>query len=253
MVDAYRAFGDHLLLETALKNACFIRDKMLTADGLLVHSYKSGRTRAIGFLEDYAWVIRAFLSLFETTMDHQWLQLSQQLTDTAIQLYLKPGETYFRFTRVDNEELIAPVIEITDNVIPASNSVMAGSLVKMSKLTDVPRLREMALSMVAGILPQLEQWPAGFSNWSQVVMDLTTETAEVAVCGPEAAERLRELMRCYLPGTVFCGSTGPSDLPLLKNRFKSGETLIYICHNNSCLMPVKTSDEAIGLLYRQNI
>ena len=39
-----------------------------------------------------------------------------------------------------------------------------------------------------------------------------------------------------------------SEMPLLKDRFFEGETLIYVCENKVCLMPVTKVTEALKIL-----
>ena len=73
-IDAFKALGDEKYLETALKNANFITDKLLLPDGNILHNYKNGNANINGYLEDYCFVIEAFISLYEVTIDEKWLR-----------------------------------------------------------------------------------------------------------------------------------------------------------------------------------
>ena len=76
---------------------------------------------------------------------------------------------------------------------------------------------------------------------------------EVVVLGRNANELSRELRKEYLPQAVFAYTTVPQEeMPLFKGRYKEGETLIYICRDNSCGLPVKTIDEALIQLSNSN-
>ena len=92
-------------------------------------------------------------------------------------------------------------------------------------------------------------YPSGYSNWSQLMLNLTSNHYEVAIVGENAISQLEELQKNYLPNVIFCVGTTENDLPLLQNRLVSGKTLIYICQNNSCQLPVETVEEAIELVY----
>jgi hypothetical protein len=81
------------------------------------------------------------------------------------------------------------------------------------------------------------------------MLNLTGNHFEVAIVGENAIDLLKELQKNYLPHVVFCAGTTENDLPLLQNRFVSGKTLIYICQNNSCQLPVKTAEEALKLVH----
>ena len=64
-------------------------------------------------------------------------------------------------------------------------------------------------------------------------------------------QRLNELQKNHLPLVIFCAGTAKSELPLLKERFVPGKTLIYICQNNSCQLPVETVEEAIEIIRKK--
>jgi hypothetical protein len=47
------------------------------------------------------------------------------------------------------------------------------------------------------------------------------------------------------PNVIFALSDKKSDLPLLKNRYVDNQTLIYVCKNNSCLLPTESIEESL--------
>lgn len=67
-------------LDAALKSAQFIEEVFLKSDGSLFHNYAKGKTTINGFLEDYAAVIQAFISLYQVVFDEKLLELSRKLT-----------------------------------------------------------------------------------------------------------------------------------------------------------------------------
>ena len=71
---------------------------------------------------------------------------------------------------------------------------------------------------------------------------------EVVIVGPNAQKVLRDLQQNYLPHVLFQISENESDLPLVKDRFFEGETLIYVCENKVCLRPAKTVEDALKQL-----
>ncbi len=104
------------------------------------------------------------------------------------------------------------------------------------------------LDLVSG---NMADYPLGYSNWSQLLLDLTGPHFEVAIVGPNAISLLNELQKNYLPNVIFCCGTSENDLPLLKNRFIKGKTLIYICQDSSCQLPVSTVGEAIAIIWKK--
>ena len=102
--------------------------------------------------------------------------------------------------------------------------------------------------MLNNVKPELSAYPSGFSNWLDLMLNYTNNYYEVAVVGPDSKTLIGELNRNYLPNILIVGSEGSNDLPLLKNRFMEGETLIYVCVNKTCKLPVRTVEEALKLI-----
>ena len=134
--DAYLAFGNKYYLHTAIKNARFILDKQCQSDHSLWHSYKDGQSSINGFLEDYALTISAFIRLYEATFDEQWLNKAKDLTDYCHAHFYDSQSGMFFFTSDLDAPLVARKMEINDNVMPASSSVMANNLFALGHLLD---------------------------------------------------------------------------------------------------------------------
>ena len=128
---------------------------------------------------------------------------------------------------------------------------MARNLHRLSVLLDRPDYRVQAQRMLETIGANMVEYPSGYSNWSQLLLDLTESHFEVVIVGEHAMKILTELQKEYLPQVIFCVGTSESDLPLLKNRFVPGKTLIYICQDNSCQLPVETVEEALDLIRKK--
>jgi len=250
LVNCYKAFGNSGYLELALANANFLKQKMMNGDEKLFHSYKNNQAKIFGFLEDYALVIKAFTALFEANGHKEWLSIAQQLTETTFNDFYDEQKSIFYFTASQQENLITRTIEIHDNVIPSSNSVMAKNLFRLSYLIDRPDYLKTAQEMLGLISGNMTEYPSGYSNWSQLMLNLTGNHFEVAIVGGNAISLLNELQKNYLPNVIFCAGTTESDLPLLQNRYVSGKTLIYICQDNSCQLPVETVEEALALIQK---
>jgi len=228
LISCYKAFGNLEYLELALANANFLKQKVLNGDGRLLHSYKNNQAKITGFLEDYAFVIEAFTALFEATGQKEWFDIAQQLTAITFQEFYDKEKSIFYFTASQQKDLITRTIEIHDNVIPSSNSVMAKNLFRLSYLLERPDYLKIAQEM------------------------LNLVTGSMAIVGEKAISLLNELQRNYLPHVIFCAGITENNLPILRSRFVSGKTLIYICQNNSCQLPVETVEEALILLQKKD-
>lgn len=248
LVACYRSFGDKQYLELALANASFVKEKMITDSGEVFHSYKNNQAKISGFLEDYAFVIEAFTALFEVTGEISWLNFAEQLTKQSINEFYDPEKLFFYFSPKNQSDLITRTVEVYDNVISSSNSVMARNLFRLSYLLDRSDYKKMAQSMLERMVENLSEYPSGYSNWAQLLMDFIRSPREVVIIGEKAISHLKNLQKHYLPDIIFCASTTACDLSLLKDRYVSGKTLIYICQDNTCQLPVETIEDALRLL-----
>lgn len=247
-LDAYEVFGESSYLDAALKNAQFIVNKQMRSDGGLNHNYKNGTSNINGYLEDYAATISAFLKLYENTLDQKWLDLSRDLTNYAFDHFFDDANKMFFFTSDEDKTIVTRNIEYRDNVVPASNSIMAHNLFKMSHYFDNEAYAQTAKTMLNNVKPEMIEYPSGFSNWFDLMLNYTNNYYEVAIVGTDAAEKIKALNSYYLPNKLVIGSTAENDLPLLKNRFIEGKTLIYVCVNKACKLPVSEVEKAVELI-----
>ena len=246
--DAYSAFGEQRFLDAALKNAKFIFEKQFREDGGLNHSYKNGISSINGFLEDYAFVIDASIALYQATFDQEWLDRAKLLSDYTIEHFFDDdhGSGMFYFTSDIDPALIARKMEVQDNVIPASNSVMANNLFLLGNYFDDKEYLSIAQQMMHTMQPQVIKWGSSYSNWCMLLLNYTAPFYEVAIAGPNAGQFALAFGNYYLPGKMLIGSTLESDLPLLENKLVKGETMIYVCINKTCRVPVRQVAEAIN-------
>ncbi len=252
LVSSYKALGEPEYLKLALANANFLTEKMISDSGEIFHSYKNGQAKISGFLEDYAFAIEAFAALFEVTGVESWLDLAQKLTERTIEQFYNPQKKFFWFTAKNQSNLITRTVEVYDNVIPSSNSVMARNLIRLSHLLERSDYKNIAQNMLERMTGNISEHPSGYSNWAQLLPDFSGSQKEVVIIGEKAIELLKTIQKHYLPDVIFCASTVPGELPLIKNRYISGKTLIYICQDNTCQLPVETVSEAIALIHKIN-
>ncbi|MBD2768186.1 thioredoxin domain-containing protein [Hymenobacter sp. BT664] len=239
LTDAYRAFGEPEFLVIAERNARFIQTN-LREGPRLYRTCKNGRASIHGFLEDYALVIQAYVSLYEVTFAEIWLREAEALTEYVLSNFFDPAETQFFYTDRNAEPLIARKKELFDNVIPASNSVMAHNLRRLGRHLENTRYVDLAADMLARVRPLVVKEPQHLSNWAALYAALLRPGAEVAIIGPEADSFREELNRSFLFDAVIAGTSEPSELPLLKllKPASEGRTSIHVCRSQACLAPV---------------
>jgi uncharacterized protein YyaL (SSP411 family) len=242
--EAYLTFKDKHYKDIALKNAAFIRTKLMKPDHSLWRSYK-GTAKIEGFLEDYAFTIDAFISVYLITQDEMWLREALHLCTYTLENFHNPESNLFYYTDVKSNELIIRTTETSDNVIPSSNSQMAINLFRLSKLTGNTSYYEISLSMLRRYSEEIMGYGSGYSNWASLYLDLISDHYEVCIVGKDVEEKLLALYNYYVPNAIFAVAASSSGLELLEGRFAEGKTLFYVCRNRACQLPTSDLKEAL--------
>jgi uncharacterized protein YyaL (SSP411 family) len=251
LVDCYKAFGDLRFLELALKNISFIETKLIYKRKVY-RAFKNKRSNTEGFLEDYAFLIQAYTSIYEATFSEEFLTKAEGLTKYVIKNFYDKTENYFHFSSINSEKLIAKKKEVFDNVIPASNSVMARCLFRLGTMLDKEEWREMASQMTSKLASTISSEPTYMSNWGILFSEITEGLNEVVIIGNEFDEVRKEIQSSYLPFCIYMGAKTDSDLPLFEGRESvDGKTKIYVCRNKVCKLPVNDSGSAINQILAQ--
>ena len=244
-VDAYKAFDQKEYLDKAVKIAEFILQKQLRSDGGLNRNFKNGKSTINGYAEDYATVIQAFISLHEITLDEKWLMLSKEIMEYTITHFYDSTSGMFFYTSKEDPNLIARKTEINDGVISSSNSIIGNSLFKLGQYFYDKKMTQLSKQMLNNLKVQIIKNPLGYSNWLHLMTNFTQPYYEVAVVGENAPTITKELYKNYLPNILISASSKDSELPLLEFKYIDGKTLIYVCVDGTCKLPLADISKAI--------
>ena len=245
-INAYSVFKEPHFLEIAIKNATFIYTKQLQESGSLNHNYKNGKSTINGYLEDYATVIDAYISLYEATFNEMWLNTAKQLTDYTFDHFFDLERSMFYFTSDEDTDLITRKMETEDNVIAASNSIMANNLFKLSHYYSNNHYLKVSKQMLNNVKANSLQYGSGYSNWLQLMSNFVGEFYEIAISGEDALDKLKEINQQYIPNKLMAGSLTDSNIPLMEGRFSKNETLIYVCVDGACKLPESSTENALN-------
>jgi len=249
-VDAFKALGDDQYLAVAINAMNRLIDDQQDEDGRLNRNFKDGKSSINAFLDDYAITIQALLALYEVTFDQNWLEKAKLTTDYTIEHFSSTDSDMLYYTSDQDPPLIARKTELADNVISGSNSIMARNLYRLGEFMYVEDYISKAKRMLSSIWPNIEasRQPSYYANWLQLQIDQVSPPYEVAIVGDNAQAVALEMMQTYHPNVVYLGDTKESDLPLLKYKYVEDETMIYVCQNKTCKLPVTDIKSALELI-----
>jgi hypothetical protein len=247
-VDAYRAFGEEKFLKVALKNGDFLNDKAINKKAEITRTYKNGKSSVPGLLDDYAFTISAFTDLYQATFDEKWLHKANELTDYTISHFFDNSSGMFYYTADNHSDLIARKMEISDNVIPSSNSEMAMNLFLLGNYFNNESFIKKAQQMLNNVQKRLQQNIFSYSNWGELGIHFLKLVYEVAIVGSDFDRIRKTLDNDYLPDAIFLGGKNEGTLSLLEDKLVPGQTTIYVCVNKTCKAPVTDASEALKQL-----
>ena len=247
LYDAATAFKRPDYAEQARKALHFCEDKLQDAQHYY-HVYRDGKRQYDAFMDDYAFLIEAYLKAYEYDGRIEDLQTAERWTKYVLETFGSAGPLlYFAPPASD---LIARRIETTDGVTPSGNSTMIRNLQRLALLLDRPEWRDRARSMLLAVREKMSAYPTSYARYASAWIQESEGGQEVGIIGPDALQCARELSAYFLPGAVLApAETGSSLSPLTDRPVpEDGSTAIYVCENFVCKQPVTSIGAALKLL-----
>ena len=250
--EASSVFGRDDYRQAAVNCASFVLEH-LRQNGRLLRSYKDGRARLKGYLEDYAFVADGLLTLYEATFDWRWLDEARSLADNMLDLFWDEGQSAFYDTGKDHETLVVRPRDLFDNATPCGSSAAAYALLRLAVLTGERDYETRAASALRSVQPYLARAPMGMGNWLCALDFYLSVPKEIAIVGdgsdPATRALLDVLYSRYLPNKVVAGkdpglaATDSNRIPLLEGRAAiDGQPTAHVCQNYVCQLPVTEPD-----------
>lgn len=245
LIDAYKAFGDTSFLQMAKTNLDFLVKNISTPQHSLFRNYKNGKATIPAFLDDYAILINALIDYYQVSFDETYLQKANDLTKYVNHHFFDSASGMYFYTDDQYSHLIARKMEVSDNVIPSSNSEMAKNLILLGLYFENETYKKQATQLVNNVAEDIKKNPAYYSNWAQAMALLIKEPYEVAIVGDKWKSKLTGFEEKYLPDAIFLGGDIEGNFPLLQNKLVAGKTMIYVCENKTCQRPVEKVEDAL--------
>jgi uncharacterized protein YyaL (SSP411 family) len=242
-------------VETAKRIVDFLFGKMFR-DGFLLHTYKDGQAKLLGYLDDYTFVIVGLLDLYEATFDRSLLDRATQLSETVLREFSDERDGGFFYTGKSHEQLISRAKPVFDASIPSGNAMATQALLRLYHMTGNDGYRGRAEQVLRSYYDAMTSQPFGFAHLL-CALDLYLHPAkEIVVVGEPAEAQTRALARqihaLYLPNKTLQLISPQTPLetvsPLLQGKTQvDGNPTVYVCQNFTCSAPV-TSWEDLKIL-----
>ncbi|HYW33090.1 MAG TPA: thioredoxin domain-containing protein, partial [Gemmatimonas sp.] len=243
LAEAARAFGDPRWRDMAVRNAEFLRDRMVR-EGRVMRVFSVGGSKGPGFLDDHAATALAFMSVHELTLEPRWLVEARAITTVMEQRFRDPRTGAWYDTADDAEPLITRPRDLFDNATPSGPSLALEAMIRTSELDGDAKRRSDALMQLAALAQPMREWPNGFGHALGATDLALAGAVAVAIVGDPTSPATRALTDVvngrYLPRLVLV-SAPPDEapVPLLRNRPSiAGAPTAYVCRGFACDLPV---------------
>ena len=233
LIDAYDAFKNEDYISLAKSMFKELKDNSYRK-GKLIHTYKENQFQE-GVLEDYAYLSKAAMRLFQATGNISYFDFSKKVIDNALELFNDEQSDLLKYS--NNEELFTKVISIDDGVTPSPNSIIAEQLFSIGHVIFDDEYLDLSDKMVSAVQKIIDGNINSYSVWANNILNRVESFYEIAVIGPNAKLITDEITKNFTPNTIVVQSNIESKIPLFIDRFFEDETYIYVCQNKTCQRP----------------
>ena len=253
LATGYSVLGEEKYIKTAKRCAEFIWSEQWK-DGKLYRIYKDGKSSIAGCLEDYAYFFEALITLYETSLQSEWLSKARQLADAMIKEFWDNDEGGFFLSGKLREQLVAKLKNPADEAMPSANAIASMALLKLGRLTGNKTYIEKSEETIKAFQIFMEQSPVAFTGLLSTLSASNLSPTEVIFAGPKEDAMFDEMWKVlhtdYRPNKVVVwNENGESNLPLAEGK-NSIELTVYICQKGTCHPPVNTAKALDRLLER---
>ncbi|MZH05140.1 MAG: thioredoxin domain-containing protein [Nitrospinae bacterium] len=253
LATGYAVLGEEKYLESAKRCAEFIWSRQWK-EGKLFRIYKDGQTSIAGCLEDYAFFLEALVSLYENSLQSEWIDKARQLADTMIEEFWDEDEGGFFLSGKSGEQLVSKLKNPADEALPSANAIASMALLKLGRLTGNEIYLEKSKEAVRAFQPFMEGSPATFTGLLSTLSASGLPPTEVIFAGPKEGPDFDEIWKVlhadYRPNkVVIWNEKGESTLPLAAGKTAT-ESTVYLCQKGTCYPPVNTGKALDRLLER---
>lgn len=234
-------------LDLAKEAFRFVIDDMSKGDRLF-HAWRDARRLEIGFVDDYAQMMRAALLLFEATGDRSYLERAQAWVRVLDEQYRTESGGYAT-AGTEASDLIVRSVSAFDGAVPSGNGTLVGVLARLAYLTGTSDDRERAERILNAFAGIIAQQPIGHCTLLSGSL-LLDRPVQVVVIG-DADDPERQAMHDVALGapvpeivvqTFGCDETPGEGHPAAGKRAENERATAYVCVDRTCRLPVTTVD-----------
>ncbi len=166
---------DDLMYKVALDTFDFLMNNNINSKGKLLRYTCCSTGCTFGYLSDYAYFVDAAIELYTAGGEKSLVRIAKKYLDFVIDNFYKPENGMFSKSEKGRDNIIMPFKRESNLDInkPSANSVMAGNLIAMYKITGERKYLEIAKRQINNIAPDLLNSGPMLSSWVHKILKMT--------------------------------------------------------------------------------
>ena len=262
---AARTFKSHDYLEISSGAFNFIKNKMTSNNHTLFHCYRDGKVAIDGMIDDYAFVLKASIDLYETTLNPETLKYGVEICNKMIDLFWDEEKGSFFATTNQDTSIIVRQKNLLDGAIPSGNSTALYGLIKIAGYTKDEELYAKDIKLSSQLGEMAKKFPINLTQFLSNHYSLLSENLQIVILNKNKEPNLDDELIDYIVNfrhlnksifyisseyhkNIYMDILSTYDfIPELTDKLQ-----IFICKDYSCQMPVSSLDEIKKVLNKQD-
>lgn len=240
-------------LEAASRAARFIREHLSPEKGKLYRRWRDNEALYPGSLDDYAFMIKALITLFEAGLGVEWLDWALELNTTLKEEFKSPDGAYYQTDGQDANLLLRKCL-FADGAEPSGNAIQCENLMRLYQITQNEEHLTYAEDILKAAKRYIDNYPPGYTyHMMNLNRFYDPKKHEIVIALDEKKSCYDELKKLlgshYIPHcTVVWFFSGDKKIvetipSLYHKKVQKGKTTLYLCKKGECQQPISTIEE----------
>ncbi|KAL0101405.1 hypothetical protein PUN28_018911 [Cardiocondyla obscurior] len=201
-----------------------------------------------GFHEDYAFLVKGLLDLYEATFNPHWIEFAEELQNIQDQLFWDSQDGGY-FAMAEESPILTRTKDSDDGAQPSSNSIACSNMLRLAIYLDRDDLRNKAEKLLCAFGNKLVNCPAACPQMMLSLIEYHHPT-QIYVTGKKDAKETIEMLDIIrerlIPGRVLilADPEEPNNILFQRNMIvkrmkpQKNQATAFICRDYSCSLPI---------------
>lgn len=260
LAQAGSAFSEKSYLNAALSAAEFIKKNLWDGQKLL-RRWRDQEAQFNAGLDEYVFLIRALISLFEADLGNDWLIWANQLTDIVLNKFKAKEEGAFFQTDGLDSKIILRKCNFSDGAEPSGNAIHCENLLRLYQITGNSHYLDQAEDIFRAVKKYLDGYSPGYCFHVMNLNRYYDRHAPTIVISLNDNDQLQQeiqqtLYRHFIPHKAVIWRRNEDKalfnlIPFLEKQIPiDNKTTLYVCYEGVCQKPIHDRKEISETIHK---